>query len=864
MKQDHSTPDAQARPGAARDPSRADDCELSLVRENAALRARLAEAEETLRAIHSGEVEALVVQTPDGPKVFSLTSAESALNHLHAGMLSAVADAVIATDPEHCVTFLNHAAETMYGLKAPDALGRPIDHVFTVAPAADGPPPSPVDLWRGECIHRTFDGRELHVELSSSPVSGAEAGGGGFILILRDITQRKKQEFALRLAEQRLALAIREGNAGVWEYDPVTGINTWGEGMPALLGLASQDAVSSQEWLLFVHPEDRDSVAREFLAFTTGESRTWRTEFRIVRADGPVRWLSSRASVVDLPGGQRKLIGLDQDITERKCAERTLQAAHDTFRHLVEHSPFGVYVVDADFRLVLVSLGARKIFENVKPLLGRDFAGVLRCIWTEPFATVAIGHFRHTLETGEPYHAPGTLERRRDIDSLESYDWKVERVVLPDGRPGVVCHFYDLSERQRYEDALRASDECLREQERRLTLAMDAGELVPWEIDLVTGRVTRSDRLFKLFGLAPSDDLNSREQWRNLIHELDRDRLVQSVEAAKSGREHHVEYRICHPDGTVHWHESHGLPLADAEGRFVRLVGFARDITERKSFQAELERLVAERTARLQELVTELEHFSYSITHDMRAPLRSMAGFAELARELCGSPQVEEQRRFLQRICQSTARMDALIADALSYSEAVRKHLPLGPVDPNLLLRGMLDTYPEFQAARAYIHVESGLPRVLANEAGLTQIFSNLLTNAIKFTAPGKPPAIRIRAERTVGPPEPPPELRSEPPPYHASGFTPVPALPVPARSDGFAGQWVRIWVEDQGPGISPELLPRVFNMFTRGGSRQAGNGIGLALVRKVVDRLGGRVGVESVEGRGSRFWFELLPAARS
>ena len=143
---------------------------------------------------------------------------------------------------------------------------------------------------------------------------------------------------------------------------------------------------------------------------------------------------------------------------ERARDERRLRSAHDTFHHLVQQSPFGVYVVDADFRLVQVSAGAQKVFHNVRPLLGRDFAEVLRLLWPEPFATEAIRIFKRTLETGEPYHAPSTVERRQDIAAVESYDWKTERITLPDGRFGVVCHFYDLSQRQRYEASLREAD----------------------------------------------------------------------------------------------------------------------------------------------------------------------------------------------------------------------------------------------------------------------------------------------------------------------------------------------------------------------------------------------------------------------
>lgn len=157
---------------------------------------------------------------------------------------------------------------------------------------------------------------------------------------------------------------------------------------------------------------------------------------------------------------------------ERARGEEQLRAAHDTFRHLVDRSPFGIYVVDADFRLVQVSTGAQKVFEQVRPLLGRDFADVLRLLWPEPFAGEAIAIFRHTLDTGEPYHAPSTVEKRQDIGVVESYDWKTERLMLPDGRWGVVCHFYDLSERQRFEAELRDAD-----RQKDLFLAMLAHEL---------------------------------------------------------------------------------------------------------------------------------------------------------------------------------------------------------------------------------------------------------------------------------------------------------------------------------------------------------------------------------------------------
>jgi PAS domain S-box-containing protein len=167
-----------------------------------------------------------------------------------------------------------------------------------------------------------------------------------------------------------------------------------------------------------------------------------------VHATTPRVWTPGEVSLVE------EIAERTWAAVERARAEAALHAAHDTFRHLVNRSPFGVYVIDADFRLIQISDGGQKAFGNVRPLIGRDFTEVVHAVWPEPFASEVIARFRHTLATGEPFKAE-TNERRADIEATEAYDWKIERVILPDGRFGVVCHFYDLSERKRHEEHIQ-------------------------------------------------------------------------------------------------------------------------------------------------------------------------------------------------------------------------------------------------------------------------------------------------------------------------------------------------------------------------------------------------------------------------
>jgi PAS domain S-box-containing protein len=376
----------------------------------------------------------------------------------------------------------------------------------------------------------------------------------------------------------------------------------------------------------------------------------------------------------------------------------------------------------------------------------------------------------------------------------------------------------DMTERKRTEEELQAS-------ETRLTQAIRVAGLGTFEHDHITDVIKYSPLMRKMMGLGEREELTLQNIGRTIVEE-DREAFVAAVRKAHDPAGDglfEVEFRVKAREGCVRWISKRAQTVFEGEGKErhpVRTVGSALDVTARKEAEAELEKLVAERTAKLQELVGELEHFSYTITHDLKSPLRAMRGFAEIASMMCGDGVQKEAKEALRRISSSAERMDGLITDALNYSRSVRQELPLTDVDTGALLRGVLDSYPEFQPSKADIKVEGRLPVVLGNEAGLTQCLSNLLGNAAKFVRPGEKPRIRVRAEERDG--------------------------------------WARIWVEDRGIGISKEMLPRVFDMFSRGSKSYEGTGVGLALVRKVTQRMGGRAGVESVEGKGSRFWIEV------
>ncbi|HWN97069.1 MAG TPA: ATP-binding protein, partial [Methylomirabilota bacterium] len=265
-----------------------------------------------------------------------------------------------------------------------------------------------------------------------------------------------------------------------------------------------------------------------------------------------------------------------------------------------------------------------------------------------------------------------------------------------------------------------------------------------------------------------------------------------------------------------------------------------RDITERKKTEAalegaqaklkahaeDLEKTVAERTHELRETIAEIESFSYSISHDMRGPLRAMQGYASVLEEELKGKIGAEEWGYLGRIVAAAAHLNKLVQDILSYSQVSRTRLQLSAIDLQPLLLELIQQNPNLQPPLAQIRIEGPLPIVSGHETALTQICANLLGNAVKFVFPGTTALVRVWAETHE--------------------------------------ERVRIWIADNGIGIEPKNQERIFQMFERINSTKdyEGTGIGLAIVKKAVERMGGQIGVESDLGKGARFWFELRCAA--
>jgi PAS domain S-box-containing protein len=507
-------------------------------------------------------------------------------------------------------------------------------------------------------------------------------------------------------------------------------------------------------------------------------------------------------------------------VREGKEMVYTLENADKPFRIFLEEMQEGAVTVD---QRGLVVYANRRFAE----LVGAPLESVMGCLFYEHVCLADQAAVQQFLRNKDGHAKKIEVSLRVGHQLVPVFLTASPYFVNGPGAGKFLCVVVTDLTPQRKVEAAAAVD---REWKNRYEAVVRASGHLLYDWNPRTNEVLFGGDLERCVGYSPSELSGGPMRWEELIHPGDRVRFqTERARAVASKEPFNLEYRIRHRDGTMRHLQDNGYPLIDAAGNITSVVGFRMDVTERKHAEerirhmnSELEHRVLERTAELQFANKEMEAFCYSISHDLRAPLRSIRGYSEIVLQEFAGKLDGRAEEFLKRACDSAAHMNQLLDDLLRLSVISRGELQREETDLSEMARQILDNLKTADPNRK-VKLKIGRNLKARGDARLLQIaLSNLLSNAWKFT--GRKPNATLEFDLI--------------------------------EKDG-----ERVFVvRDNGEGFDMEWKHRLFGVFERLHSNAdfPGTGIGLAIVQRIIQRHNGRIWAEGKRGEGAAFYFTL------
>jgi PAS domain S-box-containing protein len=684
-----------------------------------------------------------------------------------------------------------------------------------------GPARGTVPQFVEEVLTR-MDGTELTVEMAATPMTFENEPA--VQVILHDVTAQNSAAAALREGEARKAAILETSLDAIVSIDHRGVVREWNPAAERIFGYKREQALGNRLEALIV-PANLTEKYLPGLAdyLMSGVASLIGRPIEVLARRSNGQQFPIELALTQIPSSDPPFFtAFIRDITDRKQAEEALRHSEARKAAVLETALDAIISMDHDGKIIEWNPAAERIFGYSRELaLGRDMSELIMPKSTHEQHRKGLARF---LQTGRGR----MLGHRTEMMALRANgaEFPVELTVtkIPgDGPPVFTSFVRDITERRRTEEALRKSEERFR------LLVEGVEDYAIYMLD-THGRITTWNAgAERIEGYRAQEIIGRRFHRFYTPEDVERKKPDQVLAVATAEGRFQDERWQVRKDGSQFWASFVITALRDENGKLTGFSTIARDITKRKHAEdeirrlnTELERRVQDRTAELQAAYHEMEAFSYSISHDLRAPLIHIAGFVEMLKSDLGDRLDEKSRRHLNTICDSTETMGRMIADLLTFSRIGRAEMHKVRFNLGDTVKDVRrDLQPQTEN-RTVAWVVPELPEVYADPFLLRQALFNLLTNALKYTRNRAEARIEITAESTD-------------------------------REHIFS-------VRDNGAGFDMRYASKLFGVFQRlhPTSEFEGTGIGLANVRRIIQRHGGRTWAEGEVDGGATFYFSL------